>query len=183
MTTAQFIAFRDYILSQNTYFDAGYAIAYKDAETKQVLCRDDKGNVSVLMPDDRKDMFYIRLDGDIKFNPDTKSRASDCGVGRLGFQDSLSGYIVCSVKEADPFKIVNNIRHTIQKYTGWDMCFATNSNIIRELVVYSELSGLKETDISSALQRLKNQTIVKIGFAIVQSYQPTNCIVNPCKDC
>jgi hypothetical protein len=51
----------------------------------------------------------------------------------------------------------------------------------REIVIADELQGMKQDDIRASLQRLKNETIVKLQLSVSKEYVPSNCIVNPIK--
>lgn len=182
MTTAEIIAFKNFILSKNTYLDQGFAIAYKDTESGRILCREDSKVTSLMPADNLGNYFYLRLDGDIRHTPLESERISDCGPQRLSFLDTLNIVLVASVKDADYLTLSNNLRDTCMKYTDMSVIPASTS-LIKELIVVSEMQGMEERDISATLQRLKNETIIKLNISINKRYISSNCIVDPCKTC
>lgn len=180
MTTALIATLGDYIKTQNTYFDNGYYNAFKDGG---VIYAVENGNLRIVFPLDTKgSYFYMRVNGDINHNASEANRITDCGVGRLAFNYTQPMVLVAVVKKADEYKLHNNIFNTLMQFTTFD-AIPQSSSLIAEDVVRTEMQGALAGDIEAALQRLKDETIIRINFNINGIYIADNCIVDPCKDC
>lgn len=182
MTSANLISFVNYIKSQNTYFDKGYGIAFKDEATKQVFCPDNEKFIAVMPNDTLGNYFYIRYEKGVEFSEDFAGRPGDCPELGLSFNDRMNVILVACVRDADELKLLNNLRATCAKFSTLK-AIPKSATLIRELVVASELSGMEKEDIESALQRLSGWTIISMSIALTSSYIPTNCVINPCKSC
>lgn len=182
MTTADFIALKDYFLQTNPYFSDGYALAFKDDETNMIFQRDDAGFRAVFPLDNKGNYFYFRLDSTVSVQESIAERVVDCGTARITFLDSLIVQMVAIVKEADEWTLINNIRNTAMSYGQYDV-IPTTYIPIRELVVSSELSGVEGEEMRKALTNLKSETIVRVTLNIRKRYTPSDCILNPCKSC
>lgn len=181
MTTNDFILFKDFILSKNTYFNKGYANAFKDSVSNYPLARNESGDLDIVFPQDTEGAyFYIRNNEGIKHIPDSK--LADTGVNRISFWDSIVIEVVAVMRNADAYTIANNLRNTAMWYSGMDVVpVATNWN--REQIVIDEMRGCEEEDIAKALKNLSNHTIVRVQMVVKKTYTPTKCITDPCKDC
>lgn len=183
MTTADIIAFKDYILTQNTYFDKGFAPAFKDEETGKVLVLSDSGDFTPVMPMDKYGTyFYIRTDGKITHTVRDAERATDSGTSRVTFIDTLTATMVIVYKGlADVFTLTNNIRNTALSYTALKV-FPIETITVRELITSAEIKGIKD-DVSAALQRLKGFTMISVKLSINKIVIAQDCITDPCKNC
>lgn len=184
MTTADLIAFKNYILTQNTYFDKGFAPAFKDEETGRILHLSDSGDFVPVMPMDKYGTyFYLRTDGKITHTVRDAERATDHGASRVTFIDTLPANLVIIYKGlADEFTLMNNIRNTALSYTPLKI-FPIETVTIRELIVSSEMNGMDKKDISATLQRLKGFTMVSVKLSINKIVVAQDCITDPCKNC
>lgn len=182
MTSADFIALKDHFLSENEYFSQGLANAFKDATNNQVYARV-KGELQPVFPmDSYGNYFYLRSEGDIKYDPKFQERVSDCGPQRLSFQDTLIIQLVAIVKGADEYKLLQNLRNTAMSYTGFN-AIPVGASYNRESIVASEMKGLPKEDTNKALANLTDQTIVRVTLQVSKMFVPGNCTVDPCKDC
>lgn len=180
MTSADFIALKGYILEKNPYFKKGYANAFKEDVTKQVIAVN-KSDFIPLMPNDTLgNYFYLRNDGDIRHAIQDKERLADCKI--LTFLDSINVHLVAIVKDADAWTLLTNLRSTLLSYKGMDIV-PTSSSVIREQVVIGEMRGQNEEDIAATLQRLKKETIIRVTMSVNKSFTASSCIVNVCKTC
>lgn len=180
MTKADLTAFKDFVLSNNKYFDTGFEYAFKDEETRKLFAQQGNEWVCVMPRDEVGNYFYLRVDSGLSFAQDLQGRATDCGAGRMGFNDLMIMQWVAVVKDADEFKLLNNMRNTAMSYTGLNI-IPTGAQIVRELVMTSELAGLE--DLNIALKNLKNETIVRVTLNVNKKYVANTCIVDICKDC
>lgn len=184
MTTADLIAFKNYILTQNTYFDKGFAPAFKDEETGRIFAVGDSGDFIPVMPMDKfGTYFYLRTDGKLTHTVRDAERATDHGAQRVTFIDTLTATIVIIYKGlADEFTLMNNIRNTALSYTLLKV-FPIETVTIRELITSSEMKGMNDKDISAALARLKGFTIISVKLSINKIVVAQDCITKPCKNC
>ncbi len=182
MITSDLIALRDFILTNNTYFDNGYYSAIKDVENKRVQAVNGNQIVTVFPNDRLGNYFYLRSEGETKFNVRDGERLRDCGAQRITFLDVETIYLVASVKDADALALVNNLRITALSYSSLNV-IPTSANYHRELVVFTELQGVEKEDVSATLQRLKSETIVRLALQVNSKYVASNCVVDPCKSC
>lgn len=182
MTAQDFISFRDFVLSKNTYLQTGYALAFKEGTTNTIFERSGTDFKAVFPRDDKANYFYLRVDSPVSFTPNINKRSTDSGPGRIGFDDSLQVQLVAIVRDADEWTVLNNLRNTAMQYTGMDM-IPTAGLTIRELVVLQELAGVEDDTMLKALANLKNQTIVRLTLTIRKEYIPSSCINTPCKNC
>lgn len=181
MTHKDFEDFRDFILSQNKYFTSGYANAFNDSETGLVIVRDGGDLIPIFPEDSAGNYFYIRVEPSMIFSP--IAGLSDCG-GITTYNDRINAYIVAIVDDADDYKLINALRDTCSKYKSMYVQ-ATGANWLRESVVNLEITASERKDdiISSFLQRLENQSIVRLAVTITKEYIPNFCITDPCKTC
>lgn len=176
MTSANFEALATYILTQNTYFDKGFALAYKDEQTRRIMHRGVSGDLTDLsFTDTLGSYFYIRTDGDIRISQNIQM--ADCGI--VAYSDVLRCQLVAVVNDANAFTLLNNLRATTNMFTELT-CIDSGASVIRENIVRSELTGVSGKDIEAILQRLKKQTIVRLTIDVQQYYKPANCIVDVC---
>lgn len=180
MTTDLINLLGDHILAENTYFDKGYYNAFTD---DGVIWGIENGNKRIIFPLDTKgNYFYMRKNGDVTHSPTEQGRLTDCGVGRLAFPYTQPMTLIGIVKDADEYKLHNNLFNTLMLFSTYD-AIPQSSSMVSEDVIRSEMEGAATGDIEAALQRHKNETIVRINFNIINVYIADNCIVNPCKDC
>lgn len=177
MKTTDFEALKDFILSKNTCFAAGYANAIKDVETEAVIVKNGSDHKRLLPDDSAGNYFYIRNELSIRHDAKPAERLADNGTQRLVFNDVITCYLVAIVKDADLFALLENLKNTVMMYKPMSLQ-PLSSNWNREQVIKEEMSGMRKEDIAATLQRLKNETIVKLVFNASQIYVPGNCI-NP----
>jgi hypothetical protein len=173
MTTQDIQAFRDYVLSENTYLGKGFAPAY--LEDGHTYVRRSNGNdfEDVSISDNWGNYFYLRFDGDITFPVERSSKVTDCGPGRVGFIDTAPMVMVLVIRDADPSLLLQNIRNTALSYTGLAI-IPTAAQLVREIVYAEETNG------ADGLQSLDRLTIIKIKLTVAKSYRANTCIVDPC---
>ncbi len=181
MLREDFEQLRDFILEQNAYFVNGYANAYKDDVTNAIHVRDGKDVQRLLPADTAGNYFYLRNDGQLKHEAKEPERLTDNGAQRLSFLDTQVVYLVAVVNNADPYQLVENIRNTAMMYQNMNVQ-PVSSHWNREQVVTAELAKMKADDISAVLQRLKDETIVRIQLNVSKVFLPTTCIINPCNN-
>ena len=180
MNACDFEAVKDFILSKNTYLHNGYANAYKDDKSKMILAAQGSDVIS-LLPDDTKGNYcYLRPDAVIKHDAQMQERLADNGAQRLVFLDTATLYLVAIVKDADAFTLIDNLRNTCMMYEAVSLQ-PTASNWNREQILSEEMAGMRNEDIAAALQRLKNETIVKLAIKASALYIPCSCINPVCK--
>lgn len=178
MQQKNFEDFKDFILSKNAYFTQGFALAYKDDVTHTVQVREGKDVKRLLPADTLSNYFYLRNEPQLKHESKEPERLTDNGTQRLTFLDTQVAHLVAVVNYADAYQLVENLRNTAMMYEGLSVRpTATSWN--REQIVTSELFNMSQADITAALQRLKDETVVHVQLVISKTYIPTNCIINP----
>lgn len=182
MTTRDFELLKDFILSKNTYFDNGYANVFKDSDTKKIFTRSGNELVCVFPNDNLGNYFYLRNEAGIQYQPQLAERVTDSGPARLLFNDNVSVQLIAVVKDADAYVLLNNLRNTAMMYKEMNVIPAS-AIWLSEDVIVTEMAGSEAKDISAALQRIKNETIVRLTLTVSKQYIPNNCIVNSCKNC
>jgi hypothetical protein len=181
MQACDFEAIKDFILDKNTYFHNGYANAYKDDKTKMILATNGSDVIS-LLPDDTKGNYcYLRTDAVIKHDAQMQERLADNGAQRLVFLDTATLYLVAIVKDADAYKLIDNLRNTCMMYEAINLQ-PNASNWNCEQILAEEMAGMRSEDIAAALQRLKNETIEKLTIKASAHYIPSTCINPVCKN-
>lgn len=180
MTTEKMISFKDFILSKNPYFNDGYAVAFKDTESKQILLRKGTDFLSVMPNDILGNYFYIRYSGVLSFNETFTERVADNQPFHTSYTDRQPIVLVAVMKDADEYTLMNNLRNTCAMFKTFS-AIPTGGIIIPEQVVLSEMSGAKNPDIAAALQRVGGFTMVALNINVQDHYQPNKCIVDPCK--
>lgn len=180
MQRSDFDKLVSHILEKNTYLSKGFGNAYKDDLTGRVLV--DRGSDKlVLLPSDVLGNYcYLRNDTQMKHVVAEPQRLTDTGSQRLTFNDTLTVYLVAVVKNADAYQLLENLKNTCMSFPGMNVV-PVNSQWNREIVLAEELQGMKQDDVLASLQRLKNETIVKVQLSVSKEYVPSNCIVNPIK--
>lgn len=160
---------REYILSNNNYFTDGFDNAFQQ---DGIYCRRNNDLLQIFPNDNNGNYFYIRQIGNITFNKIQPKPYI--------YQDKTSYKLVAIVSNADPNKLINNLRSTLLNYSEIDV---KDASFIRELIIIAELQRMKNNIIQKALQRLKNETIVSISFDLYSTFIASNCkIINPCND-
>lgn len=178
MQRSDFDKFLSHILEKNAYFSKGFANAYKEELTGRVLV--DKGSDKlVLLPSDVMGNYcYLRNDTQMKHIAAEGQRLTDTGSQRLTFNDTMTAYLVAVIKNADAYQLLENLKNTCMSYAEMNVV-PVSSQWNREIVMADELQGMKQDDVLASLQRLKNETIVKVQLSVSKEYVPSNCIVNP----
>lgn len=169
---------KDFILAQNTYFLHGFANAYKDDTTHAVWVKNGKDMQCVMPADTLGNYFYLRNDAWLKHEAREPERLTDTGTQRLAFLDTMSTQLVAVVANADACKLIHNLRNTVMMYDKLNVVPVTSS-WNREQVVATELAKMRVEDINASLQRLKDETIVRIGLSVSKSFIPSDCITEP----
>lgn len=180
MDNTDIIAFTEFVKTTNTYFANGYADAFVMPEDGRVMIYTGKDFKSVFPSDVLGNYFYVRSDAGVTFNLQDAQRLSDCGAASYVFMDSATYYLVAFVRDADRYKLINNLRNTCAMYG--DMFVIPQSALwVKESVTANELAGVPETDLQRALQRLKDYTIVRLTLSINKKYTSSECIEDVCK--
>lgn len=178
MTSEDFISLKDFILEKNTYLNKGYHDAFRDKG--KILSPKGKDFISVFPADTKGDFLYLRVDGEISANENSGGKTMGCGTGRIMFEDTTTVYLVAIVNDAEPFKLLNNLRNTCMLFS--EMSVVPNQFLlVKEEVVRAEMTGAKSTEIDTALKNLKSQTIIRLRLSITKNYTAKDCITNPCK--
>ncbi len=180
MLRADFEQLKDFILAKNSYINYGFANAYKDSTTNAIYVK--TGNdLKCILPDDTLANYcYLRNEAGIRHEAQMAERLSDNGTQRLSFLDSITVYLIAIVKDADPYKLIANLRNTAMQYEDMNVQ-PVSSNWNREQIVTEELAKMKAEDIQAVLQRLKNETIVKLTLQVSKTFIPSDCITDPYK--
>ena len=178
MLQQDFEHLKDFILEQNEYFNNGYANAYKDDITHAIIVKQGKYIERVLPADKLGNYFYLRNDAWTKYEAKEKERLTDTGSQRLTFLDTMSVQLVAVVKDADPYLLIENLRNTAMMYRGMNVEPVTGS-WNREQVIITELAKMPVDDVSAALKRLTNETIVRVALSVSKVFIPGNCITSP----
>lgn len=182
VTKQDFIDFKDFILLKNTYFDRGFANAFVLPSSGRVVMEFGNELANVFPTDTEGDYFYLRLDNGVSFNRNDAKAATNCGTGRTGFDDIATVYLVASVKKADVWTLINNLRNTSMWFTGFN-AYPTGVLTTTEEVIANELRGATEEEIKAALQRADSHTMVRLSLSVQKTYVANTCITDPCLNC
>lgn len=182
MTRTDFELFKAHILKLNPYFDTGYANAFKDGISDAIKVRQGKDFKDIFPADNVGNFFYLRNEPNISYTASRQEAYSDVKQGRLAFQNTNLCYLVAVVDDADDMVLINNLINTCMMY-GKMSVIPTQSIWLRENVVVEELDGFSEDVVMRVLQRLKNETIIRLTLNVQSLYLPDTCIENPCKSC
>lgn len=178
MKKADFIALKDYIIGKNEYFTAGFANAFS-VDDGGVYVSDNMGYKCVMPNDALGNYFYLKNANDITHNK--AADISDCGTNKA-YNDIINVTLIAIVNDADEFELINALRNTVISYPDMTIVpFKTSFN--RESVVIAEMRGAEKEEIQYALQRLKNETIVRLELRVTKQYFASNCVINPCETC
>ena len=180
MQREDFEAFKYFILGRNPYFNCGFANVYKDDTTHAVWVRDEADLMAVFPNDTLGNYFYLRNETGVKHEAAPAERLADTGTQRLLFLDTMTVQLVAIVQHADEYMLIENLRNTAMQYRLLNI-EPTASKWNREQVMVEELAGMKSEDIQAALQRLKNETIVRLTMKVSKVFVPGNCINDPVK--
>lgn len=178
MLQQDFEQLKDFILGRNTYFQKGYANAYKDDTTHAVWVKQGKDMQCIIPADNQGNYFYLRNDAWVKHEVKEPERLTDTGTQRLTFLDTMSVQLVAVVNNADAYQLIENLRNTAMMYPFMSVMPVTSS-WNREQVVATELAKMPVDDINAALQRLKDETIVRLSLSVTKIFIPANCITEP----
>lgn len=169
---------KDFILENNNYFRAGFANAYKDDVSNAVWVKEGKDFKKLLPTDTLGNYFYLRNDAWLRHETKEPERLMDTGTQRLAFLDTMSVQLVAVVNSADAYKLIQNLRNTVMMYSALNVVPVTTS-WNREQVVSTELAKMPMEDVNVALQRLKDETIVRLALSVSKSFIPSDCIIEP----
>ncbi len=178
MLQQDFEELRDHILQQNKYFNKGFANAFKDETTNAIFIKEGKDLRRVMYTDGLGNYFYLRSDAWTKHEAKEPERLTDNGIQRLSFLDTMSVQLVAVVNNADAYRLIENLRNTVMLYEPLSILPVTSS-WNREQVVATELSKMPMEDINAALQRLTDETIVRLSLSVSKIFIPDNCISEP----
>ncbi len=178
MLYEDFELFKDFILDKNTYFNHGFANAYKDDIGQAVYVRSGKDRQRVMPADNLGNYFYLRNDAWMKHEAKELQKITDTGTQRLTFLDTMSVQLVAVVNNVDVYQLIENLRNSVMMYEVLDVHPVTSS-WNREQVVATELAKMNAEDINAALKRLKDETIVRIGLSMNKIFIPGSCIKEP----
>lgn len=175
MRAEDFEKLRDYILEKNPYLHTGFANAYKDAEVQSVVSKSGKDMKCLFPIATQGSYFYLRNETSVKHEAAYEERLTDTGAQRLTFRDTTTAYLVVIARNADAYALMENMKNTVMMYPGMTVQpIASTWN--REQAMKEEMAGMKKESVSTALKRLKDETIVKITLSISKIFIPGNCI-------
>jgi hypothetical protein len=175
MKAEDFELLKQFVLDKNKYFDWGFANAFKDAETQALYVQDGKDRKAMFPNDTLGNYFYLRNEMATRHEVLADERLADNGSQRVVFRDGITVYLVAIVKNADAYLLIDNLRNTAMMYTGMNVV-PVQTIWNREQILKEELTGMKKENITPALQRLKNETIVKLTLQCTKIFIPGNCI-------
>lgn len=172
-------ALKDLVLRENPVFQNGYANAYRD-ELRNAIYKRLGNGMQILLPNDSiGNYFYLRHEDAIQHEPMPAERLADSGSQRLTFLDTATVQLVAIVRGACEYVMAENLRNTLMMYQEMN-AQPTATIVDRSKAILSELPQLKPDAQLALLQRLSDQTIVRITFKASSIYVPSNCINNPC---
>lgn len=174
MIQSTLTAFKEYILDTNTYYSNGFDDVYLD-ETKGIVA----GKEIVFPNDNLGNYFYLRLPNSFRFDYSAISRISDC-VSSPAITGEMT--IVACVRNGNADNMVTNLLNTVVTYNGsWRLRGVMYRS---EDVVIRELARMSKENISAALSRLGNHTIVAVNFEIDVEFRllkmSPSCILDVC---
>ncbi|MCB9047168.1 MAG: hypothetical protein H6550_13630 [Chitinophagales bacterium] len=178
MQNEDFEYLRDHILEHNKYFSTGFANAFKDDTTDAILIKDGKDMRRIMFADGLGNYFYLRNDTWSKYEAKEQERVTDNGAQNISCLDTMSVHLVAIVNNADAYRLIENLRNTVMMYEPLNILPVT-STWNREQVVASELYGMPMEDINATLQRLTDETIVRLSLSVSKMFIPGNCIKEP----
>lgn len=178
MLKDDFELLKDFILEQNSYFNAGFANAFKDEVNGMVFAMDGKDRKPLLPADNMGNYFYLRNDTWARHEAKETEKITDTGTQRLTFLDTMSVQLVAVVNRADAYRLIENLRNTALMYQQLNVVPVTSS-WSREQVLATELARMRPEDVNATLQRLKEETIVRLALAVSTTYIPSTCIAQP----
>jgi hypothetical protein len=168
---------KEFILSKNHIFHKGFANAYRDELRNVVYARTEQELITVLPNDSLGNYFYLRHEDTIQHEALQAERLADSGIGRLSFLDTVTIQLVAIADKACAYTMVENLRNTLMMYEGMN-AQPTSSLVETSKVIMAELPGNEQQ--LAILQRLKNETIVRITIKATTLFTPSECINNPC---
>lgn len=185
MTTKDLENLRDFILAKNTYFQVGFANAFKvrslgSANNGLIFSRAKSGDLIAVSPQDTfGNYFYMRNDEGIIRVPTTPI----AGTKQM-FKDTIKINLVAILKQGDPMAVMDNITNTLGMYKDCTTnATGLSYNWNREQIIVDELSGVKDDDIAAALQRLGEHTIMRMTFSIYNLATVNDCMESICPEC
>lgn len=127
----------------------------------------------MLIPNDRLANYLFIVTGDI-INHNAVFSVSDC-ANKQSYQDNAQIDIVV-VSDVCKYDMLADIRKALQTFTGANILLI-KTDISRNAIVRAYMSGRDKDDIERALQRYKNETIIKITATITTN---VNGCANQC---
>jgi hypothetical protein len=180
MLSADFEQLKEFILAKNSYISYGFANAFKDAAANAIYVKSGSDMQCLLPNDVLGNYFYLRNDAGMKHEAQMPERVTDSGTQRLSFLDTITVNLVAIVNDADAYKLIANLRNTAMQYEAMNVQpIASNWN--REQIITDELAKMKSDDVAAVLQRLRNETIVRLTLQVSKIFIPSNCITDPFK--
>jgi hypothetical protein len=177
MLPQHFENLKEFILSKNAIFHKGFANAYRDELRNAIYARTEQELIAVLPNDSLGNYFYLRHEDTIQHEALQAERLADSGSGRLSFLDIATIQLVAMADKACAYTMVENLRNTLMMYEGMN-AQPTSSLVESSKVIMAELPRNEQQ--LAILQRLKNETIVRITIKATTLFTPSNCINNPC---
>lgn len=176
METNDFVKFRDFLLGELPFFQAGYVNCFKDAEMNGIYTRNKEDLIPVFPQDKFGNYFYLRNDMTVNFAPE---RSFNLGCEK-GYIDTINIDLIAMVRGADAWKLINAIRNTVVKFPDMQIR-AVNALWNREQIVRDELRGMDGTE--KAVARLRGWTVAKIRLLTAQKFLTGDCDINVCDGC
>lgn len=170
-----------FIMSKNTFFHDSYANVHRD-ETSNAIYHTQGNERKMVLPNDKLgNFFYLRNEPAITYEAIPAERLTDSNAQRLSFLDTQLVQLVAVVQYADAYRLIELLRNTCMLYE--DMNVQPVSSVAnREQVLLEEMPKMKADDMQAALQRLKNETIIRLTLRVSKMFIPGSCITNPCQN-
>jgi hypothetical protein len=170
---------KDFILSKNTVFHNGYANAYRN-ELRYTIYTKTGNELLPLLPNDTLgNYFYLRHEDAIQHEPSSAERLADSGSGRLSFLDTIIIQLVAFADKACAYTLIDNLRNTLMMFDGLHAQPITSMFESTKILV-AELPKISNEQQHALLQRVKDETIIRITLKASLLFTPSNCINNAC---
>lgn len=173
---------KDFILSNNTYFDTGYAFAEMNY-AGIIEAEDHIGNRMAIFPNDTLgDYFYMRLPDKVIMNKEAFYQVGECSKG-MGMVTNI--ILVACMRNVDSDQLLANLLTTLVNFAN-PKTSITSFIMHSESVLTQELAKIPKDDLQAALQRMDtsyNLVSVNFNFTVPFVFNNLDCIVNPCIGC
>jgi hypothetical protein len=170
---------KEFILSNNTYFNNGYDAVFQDATTGVI-----NDNKQPIFPNDNLgNYFYLRLPQSVSFIENAYNRVTELD---RAVALNMRIILVACMRGADPDILISNLVNTLQQF---DETYIKIDSFLMQSsdVVLQEMAKVTpKSNTIAALARLdEDYTIVSVQFTLTQrfQFQKLSCITNPCKTC